>query len=590
MRFRRNSNWLSRKIHTPIKAPTLRRVGARGLQQINHRSCRPGPLTRRSGYKICGLSLFVCIGLLLLLLAGCGKRETRVEAGDRDQILHLGNGTEPQDLDPQIVTGVNEQYVIMSLIEGLVSQDPVDLHPVPGVAQSWNISPDGKVYMFHLRKNAKWSNGDPVTARDFWESYKRILAPTLGAEYAYMLYVVKNAQAYNEGKLTDFNEVGFNILDDYTLQITLENPTPYFLSLMNHQSWYPVHLPTVRKYGNPYERGNTWTHAGRFVGNGAFVLSRWRVNDIIVVKKSPTYWDRDHVRLNGINFYPIESDDTEERAFRSGQLHATYTMPLAKIDYYKTHYPDLLKIEPYLGNYFYKINVTKPPMNDKRIRRALTLSIDRESIVKNVTRGGQLPAYCLTPPGTAGYTCRTQLHEDLAEAKRLLAEAGYPDGKGLPTIELLFNTLESHRTIAEAIQQMWKNNLGIDVRLVNQEWKVYLDSQRTLSYQVCRASWIGDYVDPNTFLDMWLTGGGNNQTGWSNPEYDRLIAEAARTSDPRQRLEFFQQAEAILMDELPIIPIYYYTVTRARRPEVKGWYPTILDMHPFNYVYLEAAR
>ena len=224
------------------------------------------------------------------------------------------------------------------------------------------------------------------------------------------------------------------------------------------------------------------------------------------------------------------------------------------------------------------------------MRRALALTIDRESLVKNVLRGGQLPAFCLTPPGTAGYTCRTQLHEDIAEAKRLLAEAGYPDGKGLPPIELLYNTLEAHRIIAESIQQMWKKNLGIEVHLVNQEWKVYLDSERTLNYQVCRASWIGDYVDPNTFLDMFVTGGGNNRTGWSNPEYDRLIAEAARTTDPQQRLEVFQKAEAILLDELPIIPIYFYTHVYARRPEVKGWYPTILDNHPYKYVYLESEQ
>ncbi len=502
----------------------------------------------------------------------------------------MGNGGEPQELDPYIVTGVSEQHLLMSLFEGLVTEDPVDLHPVPGVAERWDASPDGKVYTFHLRRDAKWSNGDPVTARDFLESYKRMLAPSLAAEYSYMHFVVKNAEAYNGGKITDFNQVGYAALDDYTFQVTLENPTPYFLSLIIHPSWYPVHLPTIRKYGDPYLRGSKWTRAGRLVGNGPFVLTKWRVNDVIIVKKSPTYWDRDRVRLNEIHFLPIDSDDTEERAFRAGQLQVTYMLPVTKIDFYKKNYPDLLKIEPYLGTYFYRINVTKPPLNDKRVRRALSLTIDRESLVADVTRGGQLPAFCLTPAGTAGYTCRTQLHEDVAEAKRLLAEAGYPDGKNFPTIELLYNTLEAHRVIAESIQQMWKKNLGIDVQLVNQEWKVYLDAQRTLNYQVCRASWIGDYNDPNSFLDMWLTGGGNNETGWSNLEYDRLIAEAARTTDPRQRLDVFQKAEAILLDELPMIPIYFYTHVNARRPEVKGWYPTILDNHPYKYVHLEPNK
>ncbi len=542
---------------------------------------------RRNRRKACRCGLFL---FLALSLAGCGRRETRVEVGDREQILYKGNGSEPQELDPDIVTGVSEYHILMSLFEGLVSEDPHDLHPVPGVAERWDVSPDGTVYTFHLRNNAKWSNGDPVVARDFLESYKRMLAPTLASEYSYMHYVVKNAQAYNEGKITDFDQVGYKVLDDHTFQVTLENSTPYFLSLLLHHSWFPMHLLTIRKYGDPYLRGSKWTRVGRFVGNGAFVLAKWRVNDVIVVKKSPTYWDRDRVRLNEIYFLPIESDETEEHAFRAGQLHVTEMLPLSKIDFYKKNYPDLLHIEPYLGTYFYRINVTKPPLNDKRIRRALALTIDRESLVADVLRGGQLPAFCLTPPGTAGYTCRTQLHENIAEAKRLLAEAGYPGGKGLPPIELLYNTLEAHRIIAESIQQMWNKSLGIEVHLVNQEWKVYLDSQRTLNYQVCRASWIGDYVDPNSFLDMWLTGGGNNETGWSNPEYDRLIAEAARTTNPQQRLEVFQKAEAILLDELPIIPIYFYTHVCAQRPEVKGWYPTILDNHPYKYVYLEPNK
>ena len=531
---------------------------------------------------------FICL-LALILHAGCGRRETRVEFGNREQILYRGNGTEPAELDPQIVTGVTEHHTIMALLEGLVIEDPVDLHPTPGVAERWDISEDGKVYTFHLRRDAKWSNGDPVTAQDFWESYKRILTPSLASEYSYMHFVVTNAEAYNSRKIEDFNEVGYKVLDDHTFQITLANPTPYFLSLLNHISWFPVHLPTVRKYGHPYQRGNKWTRPGHYVGNGAFVLEEWKVNAVIVARKSPTYWDRETVRLNEIRFYPIDSADTEERAFRSGQLHVTETIPLSKIEVYKTRQPELLHIDPYLGTYFYRINVTKPPLNDKRVRQALAASIDREAIVERITRGGQLPAYHFTPPGTAGYLARARITNNIAVAKKLLAEAGYPDGKGFPPFELLFNTSEAHKAIAEAIQQMWKINLGIDVQLVNEEWKVYLDSQHTLNYQVCRAAWIADYVDPNSFLDMWLTGGGNNDTGWSNADYDRLIAEASRESDPEQRMEIFQQAEAILLDEVPVIPIYFYTRVGLRRPEVKGWHPNILDNHPYKYVYLEGA-
>lgn len=537
--------------------------------------------------------LLFCAGAALIL-AGCGKQDssksTAQNGGATEQILHLGNGTEPQDLDPQVVTGVPEFHIISALLEGLVAYDPKDLHPVPGVAESWDISPDQTLYTFHLRANAKWSNGDLITARDFVRSYQRILTGSLASEYAYMLFVVTNAEAFNTGKVKNFDEVGFKALDDRTLQIQLNSPTPYFLSLLNHHSWFPVHIPTIEKCGPLYERGNKWTRPENFIGNGPFTLTEWKQNQIIIVKKSATYWDAEKVKLQEIQFHPIESDDTEERAFRSGQIHVTHTIPLSKIDVYKREQPDVIFTDPYLGNYFYGINTTKPPLNDKRVRRALAMTIDREAIVKNVTRGGQIPAYCLTPPNTAGYNAEARISGDIATAKKLLAEAGYPDGKGCPPVEILFNTLESHKAIAEAIQQMWKKNLGIDARLQNQEWKVFLDSQRTMNYQVCRSSWIGDYVDPNSFLDLWLTDGGNNRTGWSNAEYDRLIAEAGKTGDQQKRYELFQKAEAILMDEVPIIPIYFYTRSILVRPVVKGWHPNILDIHPYKYVYLDPAK
>jgi oligopeptide transport system substrate-binding protein len=534
-------------------------------------------------------------GLVFLMaaalgLVGCSKRETRVEKGDREQILYKGNGTEPQDIDPHIVTGVTEHHVIMSMLEGLVIEDPKDLHPIPGVATNWTTSADGTVYTFYLRPNAKWSNGDPVTAHDFYESYKRMLTPSLAAEYAYMLHVVKNAEAYNKGTITDFSQVGFKVIDDHTFEITLNYPTAYFTSLLNHTSWFPVHLPTIRKHGDPYRKGsNPWTKPGNFVGNGPFALASWSQNEVLIVTNSGTYWDRENVKLKAIHFYAIESNDAEERAYRSGQLHTTEYIPLPKIDVYRKDDPNSLRITPYLGSYFYRVNITKPPLNDKRVRRALAMAVDRESIVKNITKGGQLPANNFTPPDTAGFTARARLPTDIEGAKKLLAEAGYPGGKGLPPVEILYNTQEAHRLIAEAIQQMWKQHLGVDARLVNQEWKVYLDAQDNLNYQVCRAGWIGDYVDPNSFLSMWTTGGGNNDTGFSNAEYDRLIQEASRLTDREKRYELFQQAEAILLDELPFVPIYFYTRVHLMRTSVKGWYPTILDNHPWKYVYLEAT-
>lgn len=523
---------------------------------------------------------------LCALLAGCGRRETRAEAGIRTQTLHLVRGTEPQELDPHLTVGQTEHQIMMALREGLVIEDPKDLHPIPGAAARWDISEDGRTYTFHLRPEARWSNGDPVTARDFLLSYQRALTPAIAYPYAYMLYVVKNAEAFNTGKLTNFAEVGFQALDPRTFQITLDNPTPYFLSLICHSSWFPVHLPTIEKYGDPWQRGSRWTRPGRHVGNGPFNLVDWQVNYRIVVRKSPTYWDAARVRLNEIQFHAMENQDSEERAFRAGQLHISQSLPAAKIARYQREHPELLRIQPFLGNYFYRINCTKPPLNDKRVRQALAIALDRESIVRNVTRGGQLPAYAFTPPATGGYTPRASIPRDLELARKLLADAGYPGGAGCPPIEILYNTQEDHKRIAEAIQQMWRTRLGIDARLVNQEWKVYLASTHSLNYQVARAGWIGDYPDPNTFLDMWVKDGGNNETGWSSPEYDRLIRLAAATTDSAQRLEVFQKAEAILLDELPILPIYYYTRVYVIRPEVQGWYPTIIDNHPYQDIFL----
>jgi oligopeptide transport system substrate-binding protein len=533
--------------------------------------------------------------ILVLLLAvamvcGCGRRQTRVEHGNRERVLHLNNGSEPQNLDPHVVVGVPEHHVIMALLEGLMSEDPRGIHPQTGMAERWDLSQDQTVYTFHLRHDARWSNGDPLTAQDFVRSYRRALAPSLASEYAYMLYVMKGAEDFNTGKITDFDQVGVKAVDDHTLRVTLNAPTPYFLSLLLHYSWFPLHIPTIERHGPLYERGNRWTKPGSFVGNGPFVLEEWKVNHVIVVRKNSNYWDAANVKLDRIFFYCIESSDTDERAFRSGQLHKTYVLPETKIDTYREKYHDRLQIDLFMGTYFYVINTSKAPLKDKRVRRALAMSIDREAIVKNVTRGEQLPAYHFTPPGTAGYTSRARFPFDVEGAKKLLAEAGYPNGRGMPSIEILFNTLETHRSVAEAIQDMWKRNLGIDARLLNQEWKVYLDSKKTGNYQVARYGWIGDYPDPNSFLDMWLTGGGNNDSRWSNAEYDRLIREAGHTADLQKRLELFQQAEAILMDELPIIPVYFYTRVYALHPSVQGWYPTILDNHPYQHLWLDPTK
>ncbi len=532
----------------------------------------------------------VVIILCVLAATACStETASNVSSGTRQQVLHMGNADEPQDLDPHTVTGLPEHRIISALLEGLVGKDPADLSPIPAVATSWELSDDGKTWVFHIRETARWSNGDRLTAHDFVWSWQRALTAELGNQYAYMLYPLVNAERYHKGQIDNFSQVGVRAIDDLTLQVNLSGPTPYFPELLDHYSTFPVHRATIEKYGNMHSRGTTWTRAGNFTGNGPFNLVRWEQNRIVVVEKNPLYWDAESVRLQAIHFHPVQQTTTEERMFRTGQLHVTTGIPEEKIAAYMQENTDTVRQHPYLGTYFYRFNTTRPPLDNALVRRALAMSIDRRAIVEKITKGGQMPAFTLTPPDTRGYTAPATVSFDTRRAAELLAAAGYPDGRGFPGLQLLYNTSESHRKVALAIQQMWKQALNIDITLHNQDWKVYLDNERTMNYEISRAAWIGDYVDPNTFLDMFVTGGGNNRTGWSNRTYDDLIAGAAKTADQRQRYELFRQAETILMEEMPIAPIYTYSRIHLVSPDVHGWYENILAHQLYKRIYLETV-
>jgi len=538
-----------------------------------------------SGFLAAGIA----IGAFPLLFLGCAPRESAVELGNRTQTLLVGNFSEPNDLDPQIADSQQTFNLIMALIEGLAQYDARTCEPVPAVAEGWNVSDDKLTWTFHLRQNAVWSNGDPVTANDFVWSYQRMLTPSLGAEYAGMLFILKNGEAYYKRETSDFSTVGAKAPDPHTLVLTLTHPVPYLPKLVCHAAWYPVHRPTLEKFGRTYERGSAWTRPGNFIGNGYFTLAEWMPNKLIRMKKSATYWDRDRVKLESVVFFPIENTSTEESMFRAGQLHITSSIPIEKIAVYRND-PALrlmLNQDPMLATYFYRFNVTKPPLNDARVRRALTLAVNRRQIVEHVTKGGQIPAGHLTPPNIAGFTARADVPYDPVQARQLLADAGFPGGRGFPRMELLYNTSEGHRQIAEAIQQMWRRELGIEVSLFNQEAKVYVETMRTLSYQIARYAWVGDYLDPSTFLDTMTTGNGNNQTGWSNAEYDRLIAAAEMAPNDTERFAAFQRCEEIIAAENPILPIYFYVRNNLQRPEVKGWFSNLLDLHPLKGVFLQ---
>ena len=520
--------------------------------------------------------------LTLFLLFSCGENIPPVDTSYETKILYLGNGTEPKDLDPHTVTGVPESKILMALIEGLVIRHPEGLSPLPGIAKDWDISNDGKEYTFYLR-DAKWSNGDTVTSNDFVYAWKRMLMPSLGSQYPDMLYDVVNAENFNKGIIKDFSKVGVQALDSKTLKVTLKNPAPYFIELLAHYTTRPVHQATIEAHGDIDTLGNQWTRPGNFVGNGPFTLEEWKLNQVIKVKKNPLYWDADRVDLNEIHFFPIDNVTREDFMFRSGQLHITSSIPTEKIEVYRVQYPDNLNINPYYGTYYYRINTNKEPLNNKLVRKALSLSIDRKLITDKVAKGGQIPAFSFTPPDPNSYYPPTSLEYDPEKGKELLRQAGFTDNDSL-TFELLYNTSEGHQKIAEAMQQMWKEALGVNIVLTNTDWKVYLSRENTGDFQISRAGWIGDYQDPKSFLDMMVTGRGNNKTGWSNEEFDNLLMKAAASPTQQERFSYMYEAEKILIDEMPIIPIYTYTRIYMKHESVQGWNPNLLDSHPYQYV------
>ena len=530
-----------------------------------------------------GAGLLLCLSLAIS--AGCAKQQSNVERGNQSQELYIGIGTEPEGLDPHLVTGVTEHYVLLALLEGLVTRNPETLAIEPGVASHWTLSEDGLRYTFHLDPNARWSNGAPVTAHDFLFAFERILSPQLGAPYAYMLHSMRGAKAFNSGELKDFSEVGAHAVDPHTLIIELNSPIPYFLGLLTHYTWWPVYPPSVLAHGKMTDRISDWTKAQNFVGNGPFALKSWRLNAAIEVTRNPYYRDAGSVRLNGIHFLPIEGD-TEERAFRAGYIHLSSSIPTHRIAWYHTHAPNNVRFDTYLGTYYYAINTQRGPLADPRVRKALAYAINREELTEHILRAGQKPAYNFTPPNTGGFSAKAHFTYDPQRARELLADAGFPKGKGFPSFELLYNTSESHRSIALAIQQMWKRELGIDITLYNQEWKVYLNSRKSKQFDIVRAAWIGDYDDANTFLELATGDSGNNHSGWHQPAYDALIAAAATEQNPITRFDYFQQAEAILLDEMPFIPIYFYVRSLLINESVQGWHANVLDYHPYQGISL----
>ena len=511
--------------------------------------------------------------LCCILLNSCAPTERKAD-------LVFLNGTEPESLDPAIITGQPEGRVVLALFEGLTARDAKG-RVIPGVARSWEISEEGTCYTFHLRPEAQWSNGEPLTAQDFVQSWQRTLAPSTTSEYAYQLYYIRNAEAFNTGKLADFSKVGVQALDEHTLRVCLAHPTPFFLDLCAFPTLLPVHLRSIEKYGDD------WIKPGCLVSNGAYLLDDWQINHRIRLRANPHYWDRAQVSLEIVDILPTQQANTAYNLYHAGAADLILDkglVPAMLLDTLKKK-PDF-HTSPFLGNYFYRFNVTRKPFDDPRVRKAFALAINKQRIVDKITRAGEQIAGSLVPPGIPGYTSPKGLGYDPAAGRRLLAEAGFPKGAGFPIVSLLYNKSEQNEAIATEIQDMLQKELGIKVDLSQQEWKVYLRSMSSLDYDFCRASWVGDYNDPNTFLDMFVTNGGNNRTGWSNPTYDALLRAAAQEINSQRRMNLFQRAETILCaDELPILPLYYYVGIQFYDPKkISGIEPNVLDEHPLKYI------
>lgn len=483
--------------------------------------------------------------------------------------LQFGNLAEPQTLDPHIATGVPESHIMDALLEGLTTLNTQTLKPEPGMAESWTTSADLKTYTFKIRKTT-WSNGDAFTAQDFVDSWQRIMRITPASEYVSMMEVFEGAKDYIDRKHDDISKVAVKAPDPTTLVVTLKAPTPYFLEMLAHHSFYPLHKAKGAFTPDP-ER----LKPGKYVGNGAFVLREHTVNSRVVVEKNPAYWDAASVKLPGIVFHPIDKLDTMYLMFRDGKLDIMDDVPLSSIGSLLTAKDPALRIAPWLGINYYRFNVTKPPFNDKRVRQAFCKALNKKRITRKVTGAGEIPWNGVVPSGlekVIPYTPAKGLDYDAEGAKALLAEAGFPGGKGFPEAELLYNTSENNKSIALEVAQQLEMTLGVKVRLTNKEWKVYLDDLTKLNYMIGRSAWIGDFTDPMTFLEIFTSGNGNNRTGWSHKGFDDLVAKAALCADASERLKLLGMAESILVDnEVPILPVYSYVSKKMVGPKVLGW-------------------
>ncbi|WP_058910241.1 peptide ABC transporter substrate-binding protein [Entomohabitans teleogrylli] len=516
--------------------------------------------------------LYTCLALLLGSATPAFVHAADVPPGtllsDRQELVrHLKD--EPASLDPAKAVGLPEIQVIRDLFEGLVNQNEKG-ELVPGVATKWQ-SNDNRNWTFTLRDNARWSDGSSVTAHDFVYSWRRLVDPQVSSSFSWFaaLAGINNAQDIIDGKLP-VDKLGVTAVNDTTLRVQLDRPVPWFPSLAANFALYPVPETAIA------ESGAEWTKPGHLVGNGAFVLRERVVNEKLVLEPNKHYWDSAKTVLSRVTFLPINQESAATKRYLAGDLDITESFPKNLYQKLLKDIPDQVYTPPQLGTYYYAFNTQKGPTADQRVRLALSLTIDRVLMAEKVLGTGEKPAWRFTPDVTAGFTPEPSLFEDMtqqernAQAKTLLAAAGYGPQKPLK-LTLLYNTSENHQKIAIAVASMWRQNLGAEVKLQNQEWKTYIDSRNSGNFDVIRASWVGDYNEPSTFLSLLTSSHSGNISRFSDPAYDKLLQQASQETSNKARNKDYNEAEKILAQQAPIAPVYQYTNGRLIKPWLKGY-------------------
>ena len=519
------------------------------------------------------------MALLMALLAS----GTAGWAQDREIVFNLGD--EPRTIDPALNNAVDGIDVIGNIFEGLM-RIGLDGRPEPGSAESWEESEDGLTWTFHLRPDLKWSDGVPLTAEDFRYGFLRVLAPENASPYAYLGYRIRNGRAYFDGKAAS-SDVGLTAVDDRTLRIDLEHRTPLLPDYLAFGAFMPARADVVE--ADP--RG--WSAKADFPCNGPFRITEWKHKAELVVVRNPHYWEADRVKLDAIRMVMIVDSSTALAAFRAGRVDFIKSLPLQMIE-------QLVKsgeaeVTHSLGTAFCVFNVKAPPFDNPTVRRAFTLAIDRQAIVEKILRSGQRPGVAYIPYGIPGVEASPDFRAEGGEflparadpeaARALLAEAGYPNGEGFPHVAYKYNSNPGNKALAEALQAMWKQVLGVEVELLSEEWKVFIDTRQRRDFQIARHAYMADFFDPGSFMEMWRSDAAENNANYSDPEYDALIADSLRQTDRARRMEALHRAEAILMRDLPVLPVYFYSDATMTSPRLKGVYHS-----PFGYTFFRYAE